>query len=70
VLAVGQARAQRLLGIGHRQLLPARARAAHPVADGQLATTQLVDGFDQCRKVFVHHVDDQLARQVALGLLM
>ncbi|MNP24049.1 hypothetical protein D3C76_1167850 [compost metagenome] len=67
MLTIGQACAQGLLGIGHRQLLPARARAAHPVTDGQFATTQLIDGRDQRSEVIVNHVDDQLVRQVALG---
>ncbi|MNL08578.1 hypothetical protein D3C87_1293050 [compost metagenome] len=66
VLTIRQARAQGLFGVGHRQLLPARSRTAHPVTDGQFATTQLVDGRDQCRKILMNHVDDQLAWQVAL----
>ncbi len=49
VLSVGQARAQGLLGIGHRQLLPTRAGAAYAVADVQLAATQFVDRLDQGR---------------------
>ncbi|MCY1462779.1 hypothetical protein D9M71_805880 [compost metagenome] len=37
------------------------------MTDAQLTTAQLFDGRDQGREVFVNHVDDQLARQVALG---
>ncbi|MNS77091.1 hypothetical protein D3C72_1106650 [compost metagenome] len=65
VLTIRQARTQRLLGIGHRQLLPACSRATHAMADGQFTTAQLVDGRDQCWKVIVDHIDDQLAGQVA-----
>ncbi|MNZ98883.1 hypothetical protein D3C78_1181880 [compost metagenome] len=65
VLTIRQARTQCLLGIGHRQLLPARPRAPHAMADGQFTTAQLVDGGDQCGKVIMDHVDDQLAGQVA-----
>ena len=36
------------------------------MADVQLAATQFVDRLDQGGEVFVHHVDDQLRRQVAL----
>ncbi|MNJ11025.1 hypothetical protein D3C77_51920 [compost metagenome] len=66
--AIGQACTQRLLGVGHRQLLPARAGTAHAVADRQLAPTQGFDGGTDGCEIFVHHVDDQLARQVALGI--
>ncbi|MNY54497.1 hypothetical protein D3C86_1903800 [compost metagenome] len=37
------------------------------MTDRQLATTQGFNGFDQRREVFMNHVDDQLARQVAFG---
>ncbi|MNC40062.1 hypothetical protein D3C75_887510 [compost metagenome] len=65
VLTIRQARTQCLLGIGHRQLLPARPRSSHAMADGQFTTAQLVDGGDQRGKVIVDHVDDQFAWQVA-----
>ncbi|MNL06415.1 hypothetical protein D3C87_1270500 [compost metagenome] len=67
MLPVGQSCTQGLLGIGDRQLLPACPGPTDPVTDGQFATAQLVDGCDQGRKVFVNHIDDQLARQVAFG---
>ncbi len=68
MLAVGQAGVERLLGVGHRQLLPAGAGATHPVADGQLAAAQGLQRFTDGGEVLVHHVDDQLAGQFAFGI--
>ncbi|MCY1414599.1 hypothetical protein D9M71_300530 [compost metagenome] len=68
MLTVGQACAQRLLGVGHRQLLPARTGAAHSVADGQVTAAQGFDGGADRGEILVHHVDDQFARQLALGI--
>jgi len=68
VLAVGQASVECLFSVGHRQLLPACAGAAHPVADAQLTAAQALHGFGDGLEVFVHHIDDQLAGQLALGI--
>ncbi|VVN29392.1 hypothetical protein PS681_04755 [Pseudomonas fluorescens] len=67
VLTVGQACAQCLLCVGHGQLLPARTCTTHPMTDGQLSATQLMNRLDQRRKIFVNHIDDQFARQIPLG---
>ncbi len=65
MLTIGQARAQRLFGVGQRQLLPACPRRAYPMGDGQLDATQLGDGIDQRGEILVYRIDDQLAGQVA-----
>ena len=50
MLAVGQACAQGLFGVGHRQLLPAGAGTTHPVADLQFAASRFGDRRNQHRK--------------------